>query len=64
MVAGITEAIPGGTGMDIFGSRFLKRTYDIGIAEQHTLTMAAGMACKWLRPLCCIYSNFLQRGYN
>jgi len=63
-VVGITAAMPGGTGMDIFGRRFPKRTYDVGIAEQHAVTMAAGMACEGLRPFCCIYSTFLQRGYD
>jgi len=63
-VVGITAAMPGGTGMDIFGRRFPKRTFDVGIAEQHAVTMAAGMACEGLKPFCCIYSTFLQRGYD
>uniref|UniRef100_A0A6S9AJH8 1-deoxy-D-xylulose-5-phosphate synthase n=1 Tax=Ditylum brightwellii TaxID=49249 RepID=A0A6S9AJH8_9STRA len=63
-VVGITAAMPGGTGMDIFGRRFPKRTYDVGIAEQHAVTFAAGMACEGLKPFCCIYSTFLQRGYD
>lgn len=63
-VVGITAAMPGGTGMDIFGRRFPKRTFDVGIAEQHAVCMAAGMACEGLRPFCCIYSTFLQRGYD
>jgi len=63
-VVGITAAMPGGTGMDIFGRRFPKRTYDVGIAEQHAVTMAAGMAAEGLKPFCCIYSTFLQRGYD
>ena len=63
-VVGITAAMPGGTGMDIFGRRFPKRTFDVGIAEQHAVTMAAGMACEGLKPFCAIYSTFLQRGYD
>mmetsp|Transcript_11199 Transcript_11199/g.25109 ORF Transcript_11199/g.25109 Transcript_11199/m.25109 type:complete len:747 (+) Transcript_11199:172-2412(+) len=63
-VVGITAAMPGGTGMDIFGRRFPKRTFDVGIAEQHAVTFAAGMACEGLKPFCCIYSTFLQRGYD
>lgn len=63
-IVGITAAMPGGTGMDIFGRRFPKRTFDVGIAEQHAVTMAAGMATKGLKPFCCIYSTFLQRGYD
>ena len=63
-VVGITAAMPGGTGMDIFGRRFPKRTFDVGIAEQHAVTMAAGMACEGLKPFCCIYSTFMQRGYD
>lgn len=63
-IVGITAAMPGGTGMDIFGRRFPKRTFDVGIAEQHAVTFAAGMACEGLKPFCCIYSTFLQRGYD
>lgn len=63
-VVGITAAMPGGTGMDIFGRRFPKRTFDVGIAEQHAVTMAAGMSCEGLKPFCCIYSTFMQRGYD
>ena len=63
-IVGITAAMPGGTGMDIFGRRFPKRTFDVGIAEQHAVTMAAGMACEGLRPFVCIYSTFMQRGYD
>jgi 1-deoxy-D-xylulose-5-phosphate synthase len=63
-IVGITAAMPGGTGMDIFGRRFPKRTFDVGIAEQHAVTMAAGMACEGLKPFCCIYSTFMQRGYD
>jgi 1-deoxy-D-xylulose-5-phosphate synthase len=63
-IVGITAAMPGGTGMDIFGRRFPKRTFDVGIAEQHAVTMGAGMACEGLKPFVCIYSTFLQRGYD
>jgi len=63
-VVGITAAMPGGTGMDIFGRRFPKRTYDVGIAEQHAVCMGAGMACEGLKPFVCIYSTFMQRGYD
>lgn len=63
-VVGITAAMPGGTGMDIFGKRFPKRTFDVGIAEQHAVTFAAGMACEGLKPFACIYSTFMQRGYD
>ncbi len=63
-IVGITAAMPGGTGMSIFGDRFPKRCFDVGIAEQHAVTMAAGMACEGFKPFCCIYSTFLQRGYD
>jgi 1-deoxy-D-xylulose-5-phosphate synthase len=63
-VVAITAAMPGGTGLDIFGRRFPKRTYDVGIAEQHAVTFAAGMAAEGLKPFCAIYSTFLQRGYD
>ena len=63
-VVGITAAMPGGTGMDIFGRRFPKRTYDVGIAEQHAVTFAAGLAVEGCKPFCCIYSTFMQRGYD
>jgi len=63
-IVGITAAMPGGTGMDIFGKRFPKRTFDVGIAEQHAVTMAAGMACEGLKPFVSIYSTFMQRAYD
>eukprot|EP00903_Cladosiphon_okamuranus_P017874 g16447.t1 len=63
-VVGITAAMPGGTGMDMFGRRFPKRTYDVGIAEQHAVTFAAGMAVEGLKPFCCVYSTFMQRAYD
>jgi len=63
-VVAITAAMPGGTGIDKFGKRFPKRTYDVGIAEQHAVTFAAGMAVEGLIPFCAIYSTFLQRAYD
>lgn len=63
-VVAITAAMPGGTGLNIFGERFPNRCHDVGIAEQHAVTMAAGMACESYKPFCCIYSTFLQRGYD
>ena len=63
-VVAITAAMPGGTGLDIFEKRFPDRCFDVGIAEQHAVTMAAGMACEGLRPVCAIYSTFLQRAYD
>lgn len=50
--------------MDMFGRRFPKRTYDVGIAEQHAVTFAAGMAVEGLKPFCCVYSTFMQRAYD
>ncbi|WP_293447406.1 1-deoxy-D-xylulose-5-phosphate synthase [Planktotalea sp.] len=63
-IVGITAAMPGGTGMDIFANQFPKRMFDVGIAEQHGVTFAAGMAAGGLKPFCAIYSTFLQRGYD
>lgn len=63
-IVGITAAMPGGTGMDIFADRFPKRMFDVGIAEQHGVTFAAGLAAGGLKPFCAIYSTFLQRGYD
>lgn len=63
-IVAITAAMPGGTGLNTFGDRFPKRCYDVGIAEQHAVTMAGGMACEGYKPFCCIYSTFLQRGYD
>ncbi|MEQ3728435.1 MAG: 1-deoxy-D-xylulose-5-phosphate synthase [Tateyamaria sp.] len=63
-IVGITAAMPSGTGMDIFADKFPKRMFDVGIAEQHGVTFAAGMAAGGLKPFCAIYSTFLQRGYD
>jgi 1-deoxy-D-xylulose-5-phosphate synthase len=63
-IVAITAAMPSGTGLDVFGQRFPERTYDVGIAEQHAVTFAAGMASEGLKPFCTIYSTFLQRGYD
>lgn len=63
-VVAITAAMPGGTGLDKFGRRFPRRTYDVGIAEQHALTFAAGMAVEGLKPFAAIYSTFMQRAYD
>ncbi|MDG1077993.1 MAG: 1-deoxy-D-xylulose-5-phosphate synthase [Planktotalea sp.] len=63
-IVGITAAMPSGTGMDIFADHFPKRMFDVGIAEQHGVTFAAGMAAGGLKPFCAIYSSFLQRGYD
>ncbi|MFZ3581182.1 1-deoxy-D-xylulose-5-phosphate synthase [Loktanella sp. DJP18] len=63
-IVAVTAAMPGGTGVDIMQARFAKRVFDVGIAEQHGVTFAAGMAASGLRPFCAIYSTFLQRGYD
>ncbi len=63
-VVAITAAMPGGTGIDLFGQAFPKRTFDVGIAEQHAVTFAAGLATEGFKPFCAIYSTFLQRGYD
>ncbi len=60
----VTAAMPGGTGLDTMTARFPRRVFDVGIAEQHAVTFAAGMAASGLRPFCAIYSTFLQRGYD
>ncbi len=56
--------MPSGTGLDLFAERFPGRIYDVGIAEQHAVTFAAGLAAGGLKPVCAIYSTFLQRGYD
>ena len=63
-IVGITAAMPGGTGIDIFGEAFPERTFDVGIAEQHAVTFAAGLASEGYKPFCAIYSTFLQRAYD
>jgi len=63
-VVGITAAMPSGTGIDIFNKAFPNRTFDVGIAEQHAVTFAAGLATEGYKPFCAIYSTFLQRGYD
>ena len=63
-IVAISAAMPSGTGLDLFGQRFPERTFDVGIAEQHAVTFAAGMAADGLKPFCAIYSTFLQRGYD
>ncbi len=63
-IVAVTAAMPSGTGLDIFGKAFPDRTFDVGIAEQHAVTFAAGMAAEGYKPFCAIYSTFLQRGYD
>src|SRR4249919_1822537 len=63
-IVGITAAMPGGTGIDIFGKAFPDRTFDVGIAEQHAVTFAAGLATQGYKPFVAIYSTFLQRAYD
>lgn len=63
-VVAITAAMPGGTGLDKFGEDFPDRCFDVGIAEQHAVAFAAGMACEGYKPFAAIYSTFLQRAYD
>ncbi|WP_300574267.1 1-deoxy-D-xylulose-5-phosphate synthase [Phenylobacterium sp.] len=63
-ICAITAAMPSGTGLDLFGQHFPDRTYDVGIAEQHAVTFAAGLAADGMKPFAAIYSTFLQRGYD
>jgi 1-deoxy-D-xylulose-5-phosphate synthase len=63
-VCAITAAMPSGTGLDKFAQTFPRRTFDVGIAEQHAVTFAAGLAAQGMRPFCAIYSTFLQRAYD
>ena len=63
-IIGITAAMPSGTGIDLFEKVFPERTFDVGIAEQHAVTFAAGLATEGYKPFCAIYSTFLQRGYD
>lgn len=60
----ISAAMPEGTGTDLFRKEFPSRFYDVGLAEEHAVTFAAGMACENVRPVCAIYSTFLQRGFD
>ena len=63
-IVAITAAMPSGTGLDHFGKIFPTRTFDVGIAEQHAVTFAAGLATEGYKPFCAIYSTFLQRAYD
>ena len=63
-ICAITAAMPSGTGLDRFQAAYPARTFDVGIAEQHAVTFAAGLAAKGMRPFCAIYSTFLQRAYD
>jgi 1-deoxy-D-xylulose-5-phosphate synthase len=63
-IVAITAAMPSGTGVDLFGQVFPDRTFDVGIAEQHAVTFAAGLAAEGMKPYCAIYSTFLQRAYD
>jgi 1-deoxy-D-xylulose-5-phosphate synthase len=63
-IVAITAAMPSGTGVDLFEKEFPTRTFDVGIAEQHAVTFAAGLACEGFKPFCTIYSTFLQRAYD
>jgi 1-deoxy-D-xylulose-5-phosphate synthase len=63
-VVAITAAMPSGTGLDKFAERFPQRCFDVGIAEQHAVTFAAGLACEGMKPFATIYSTFLQRAYD
>src|SRR5690606_6130334 len=63
-VVAVTAAMPSGTGLDKFAEIFPDRIFDVGIAEQHAVTFAAGLASEGMRPFCAIYSTFLQRAYD
>lgn len=63
-VVGITAAMPTGTGLNVLQERFPDRVFDVGICEQHAVTFAAGLATQGMRPVCAIYSTFLQRGFD
>ncbi len=64
LIVAVNAAMPNGTGVDIMAKRFPRRVFDVGIAEQHAVTFAAGMSASGLKPFCAIYSTFLQRGYD
>ncbi len=63
-IVAITAAMPEGTGLNLFAERFPRRCFDVGIAEQHAVTFAAGLAAGGMKPFCALYSTFLQRGYD
>ena len=63
-IVAVTAAMPGGTGLDLFAKRFPDRCFDVGIAEQHGVTFAAGLAAEGMKPFVAIYSTFLQRAYD
>ncbi|RIK92381.1 MAG: 1-deoxy-D-xylulose-5-phosphate synthase [Proteobacteria bacterium] len=63
-IVAITAAMPSGTGLDLFASEFPRRFFDVGIAEQHAVTFAAGLAAEGMKPFAAIYSTFLQRAYD
>ncbi len=63
-IVAITAAMPDGTGLNLFADRFPRRTFDVGIAEQHAVTFSAGLAAGGMKPFCALYSTFLQRGYD
>ena len=63
-IVAITAAMPSGTGVDLFQKEFPERSFDVGIAEQHAVTFAAGLASEGMKPFCAIYSTFLQRAYD
>jgi len=63
-IVAITAAMPSGTGLDAFARRFPERCFDVGIAEQHAVTFAAGLASEGIKPFCAIYATFLQRAYD
>ena len=63
-IVAITAAMPAGTGLDKFAAEYPERCFDVGIAEQHAVTFAAGLACEGFKPFCALYSTFLQRGYD
>jgi len=63
-IVAVTAAMPSGTGLDLFAREFPQRMFDVGIAEQHAVTFAAGLATQGYKPFCAIYSTFLQRGYD
>ena len=63
-IVAITAAMPSGTGLDLFDKAFPERSFDVGIAEQHAVTFAAGLATEGYKPFCALYSTFLQRGYD